>query len=98
MDDNRSSHILAESTTAGVVRNQPSLVSTMVWFFGKLNILIGLASLGVATVILAVFGRAGDRRNPAASLGLISLILGAFTLFFIRRSKEEAPRIAFNPD
>lgn len=82
--------------TAAVARDQGSLVSTMIWFFGKLNILTGLASLGVATIILAIFARGGDRRNPAASLGLISLILGAFTLFSIKRSKEQAPRIASN--
>ena len=84
--------------TADVARNQGSFVSTIIWFFGKFNILTGLASLGVATLILAIFGRDGGRRNPAASLGLISLILGAFTLFFIKRSKEEVPRVASNAD
>ena len=90
--ENRSNHIVGVGLTKATAFRKPSsFVSAMMWYVGKLNILTGLASLGVATAILAIFGRSAGRRNSVTSLGLISLALGAFPILLFRRSKAEGP-------
>lgn len=71
---------------------QPSrLIRTLGWYVGRFKILTGIATLSVASAILAISGRGrNDNRNSEMSLRLVPLVLAAFSLLFFSERRERA--------
>jgi hypothetical protein len=71
------------------------ILSVLEWHAGSFKLLVGIASLGLATAILAMSnkGRSGYQ-NPDASLRLIPIILANAFIFFLfsKRSQRNAER------
>lgn len=76
-----------------ILHRQHKLVSVSRYYVGRFNLLLGIASLGAATAILALSSRKTGNQGHQLSLRLIPLILaGAFSFHLFRKPSQENPK------